>query len=450
MQTIKLALVPLGWGVAAGLWTPRGPLTGGEALWSVALSAAVGVLAGWAGRSRWAMLVAPAVFVAAVEVARAPVAGPSVDAPHLSLLGVTALVTGRGVHGLFTVLPMIVGAAYGAALTRDRLAGRPIPRYLRRVGVATLAAAVAAVTVLAAIPARTAAIPGPNAVAELTTVDVGGYDLGLMIRGHDRAAPVLLFVPGAPGGMEKGSMRRHLAGLEQHFVVATLDRRGGGTSYPALDADPPIGLESGIADTVAVTHYLRDRFGQDRVYLLAHSGGSLLGALTAARHPDLYAAYIGTGQAVDLPESDRAFHADLGAGGDPPPYDDFYPYEPIVTNSGGEVGALDGPEYTLLDKLHTVTSMLDTWQAQYPDLQQVDLRTDVPRLAIPAYFVQGADEKPALAKPFAQWYDRLEAPVKRLLVLDGAGHRPMFEQPDRFVAAMTGILAENDPARRGR
>ncbi|GIF63259.1 hypothetical protein Ais01nite_12940 [Asanoa ishikariensis] len=451
---------PIGWGVGAALWTPRGPLTPAQALWSIALSAAVGVVVGRATRSRWAMLVAPVAFMAAVELTRLPVSGPSVDAPHLSAFGLVALVAGRGVHGLLTVLPMIVGAAYGAGLT-----GR-----LRHTAVALLAAVVALVAVAVAIPARTAPIVGedgsrlPGSVAELATVDAGAYHLSVLIRGHDVTAPVLLFVPGSPGAMEMGSMRRRLGGLERQFVVATLDRRGGGGSYGALDGSPPVSTETGVADTLAVTNYLRTRFHQDRIFLLAHSGGSLLGALAAARHPELYRAYIGTGQAVDLPESDRICYDDILAWArstrnegleqklvdrGPPPYQDFYSYEPIVANtgavyegSGGSIDDVNAAEYSLLARVHTLNSMMDTWHTQYPSMQSVDLREDVPRLAVPAYFVQGAHEMRGLAEPFAQWYALLDAPRKRLFVFDTSGHRPMFEQPDRFVDTMSQILAE--------
>ena len=35
------------WGIAAALIMPRGPLTNAQAVWSVAVSAGVGLLAGW-------------------------------------------------------------------------------------------------------------------------------------------------------------------------------------------------------------------------------------------------------------------------------------------------------------------------------------------------------------------------------------------------------------------
>jgi pimeloyl-ACP methyl ester carboxylesterase len=56
--------------------------------------------------------------------------------------------------------------------------------------------------------------------------------------------------------------------------------------------------EQFIADTLAVTDYLRDRFGKDKIYLMAHSGGTFIGLQAAARAPQAYGAYIGVAQMV--------------------------------------------------------------------------------------------------------------------------------------------------------
>ncbi|PWU48841.1 alpha/beta hydrolase [Micromonospora globispora] len=466
------------WGVAAARWTPRGPLTNAEALWAIGISAAVGLAAGWMSRSRWSMLTAPAAFVVALEVTRMGVRGPSVDAPQLSPFGIIALVGGRGVHGVLSVLPLVLGAAYGGGLRRRTRRGavpggpafrhRRWPSVVRRAGTGLLTVALAAVTVAVAIPARTAPL-GPRGVAELTQVDVGGYRLGVMIRGVDTAAPVLLFIPGSPGGTEIGTVRRYLGALERRFVVATLDRRGGGSSYPALDPTATVTLDSQVTDTLAVTDYLRRRFGQEKIYLLGHSGGSIVSVLAVQRHPEKYRAYIGTGQAVDLVTIDRIAYHDILAwarstGRDalarqlldqgPPPYRSVYRYEPIMMyapqaydydhtpNARGATGFTIGvAEYTLLQRVHTMNAILDTWSALYPDMQHVDLRRDVPRLAVPVYFVQGGHEMRSLAEPFRDWYQRLDAPQKHQYVFETAGHRAMFEQPDRFAEVMDGILA---------
>jgi len=262
---LAVVLLAASWGAIAGWVTPRGPLTTGSAIASILISAAVGGLAGFVLRSRWAMLLVPVVFVAVYEVVRIGVSGPSVDAVHLSSYGAIALLTGRGFQGLLTLLPLAFGAAIGAALARHRV-GTTGNRWGRVAGTLGLVVVGAGMLVLIAAllrPAATDPITGPDgqavagSVAELTSIDNGGAELRMLIRGSRSDAPVLLFLAGGPGGSEFGAMRRHLSALEQHFVVVTWDQRGSGTSYNQLDPIDSVSLDGYVADTIAVTNYLR-------------------------------------------------------------------------------------------------------------------------------------------------------------------------------------------------
>jgi len=110
----------VGWGLVAGLCTPRGPLTTSTAIWSIVISAVVGCLAGLVLWSRWAMVLSAVVFVAVFELTRLGVDGPMVDGIHPSFYGTIALITGRGFHGLLALVPMALGAALGAGVARAR------------------------------------------------------------------------------------------------------------------------------------------------------------------------------------------------------------------------------------------------------------------------------------------------------------------------------------------
>ena len=280
------------WGVLAGWWTPRGPMTTSEALWSMALSLSVGLVVGLAMRSRWAMAVAPVAFAVVFELVRFGTEGPLVDGFHASTYGVFAFVVGRGFHGLLSWVPMVLGAAVGAGTARliGRLdeeveRQRRVGPLLRRAVAVLTAVGLVALGLMIARPATTAAILDADghevrgSIAELTSVEVDGHDLGMMIRGHSVDNPVLLFLAGGPGGSELGAMRNHLSSLEEHFTVVTWDQRGTGTSYPALDPTGTLTLDSQVSDTLAVTDHLRERFGQDRIYLVGQSWGSTLGVL---------------------------------------------------------------------------------------------------------------------------------------------------------------------------
>lgn len=476
------------WGLAAGWWTPRGPLTSSAAIWSIGVSLVVGAAAGWALRSRWAMLLAPFAFAATFELARLGVDGPMVDGIHASFYGAIALLTGRGFHGLLTLFPLALGAAVGAGTARSRagergLASRRPARVLGRT--VTVIAAVALVALVAGLarPATTAAItasdgePVPGSVAELSRVDLHGHELGLLIRGASTDNPVLLFLAGGPGGSELGAMRRHLPGLEKHFTVVTWDQRGAGTSYAELDPTDTVTLDGYVSDTIALTNYLRDRFDTDDIYLLGQSWGTTLGVLAVQREPQLYRAFIGTGQMVSQSATDRIFYDDtlawaartgdeglveqLEAAG-PPPYAAMFPYETALSHEmdvypydhrGNSEGAgqmsenLLVEEYGLIDQVHVLGSFMDTFAAVYPQLQDIDFRRSATDFEVPMYFVQGANEARGRAQLFEQWYPMVDAPIKDVAVLETSGHRPLWEQPDEFVNYLVGTVLQETNSR---
>ena len=67
----------------------------------------------------------------------------------------------------------------------------------------------------------------PGSVATLERVQLGGVKQGLLIRGHDVANPVLLYLHGGPGTSELGMVRIHnMPTLERHYTVAVWDQRG--------------------------------------------------------------------------------------------------------------------------------------------------------------------------------------------------------------------------------
>jgi len=338
---------------------------------------------------------------------------------------------------------------------------------------------------LIARPATTDPILGPDgqplagSIAELTRVEIGGHDLAMMIRGNSSDSPVLLFLAGGPGGTELGAMRRHLEALEQDFLVVTWDQRGTGKSYDQLDPTSTLTLDSAVSDTVEVTNYLRDRFGKDKVYLVGQSWGSTLGVLAVQQHPELYQAFVGVGQMVSQRETDRIFYrntlawarktgkndvvatlTDIG----PPPYATILPYESALSyehdvypydhspNSEGEGGFSENfivEEYTVLEQIHNLGAMMDTFSVLYPQLQRIDFREDATRLDVPVYLVQGRHEARGRAVLANEWFEQLEAPSKTMIVLDTSGHRPLFEQPEQFNEVMTDtVLAETGVDRR--
>ncbi|MFA5569319.1 MAG: alpha/beta hydrolase [Trueperaceae bacterium] len=476
-MTIALAVLA---GLLTGVLMPRGPVTTAQASIVLVTSFALGAAAGLIMRSRWPMLLTPVAYALAFELARWGAVGPTVDAPRLdSSYGILALLLGRGFHALIALLPMVIGAGFGLTLARY-LSGAPA-RWLPTVFLLLLPAALA---LWLALPARTPAILGADgkplsgSVAELTTVRLGGHDQTILIRGHSVDAPVLLYLSGGPGQSDLAYSRVLFADLAKDFVVVGWDQRGTGKSYASLD---PAGLTpaQAVSDTIELTDYLRNRFGEDKIYLLGESWGSTLGVLAVQQRPDLYHAYVGSGQMVSQSLTDRRIWRDLlayaqEAGnwklydqlityGEPPyrdvPYANAFamthydaltkPYAPpqayVERGSSAGLGpyGIFASEYNLVDKVNVLRGLIDMFAVMYPQLQEIDFRADVPQLEVPVYLLDGQAELAGRRDLALEWYERLDAPIKRLYSFENAAHSVAFEQFEALHDIMTGtVLAD--------
>jgi proline iminopeptidase len=470
--SLLLALLPAAAaGFVLGHWTPRGPVTSAQALTTMVVALAVGAVAGAALRSRWALLLSPAALLTAFELTRLGSVGPTVDAPRLGdFLGIGALAVGRLPFLLLVLLPLAVGVLVARPWALRR-AGQPAhpPRVRRAFGrLGTTGAAALALLLAVALlrPGTTEPIRGADgeplagSIAELSTVEIGGHEQTVLIRGSSTDNPVLLFLAGGPGGFEIGTMSRRAGPLERDFVLVTWEQRGTGTSYGSLEPAQSLTFDGAVTDTITLSEHLRERFDEQRIYLLGNSYGTLLAAVAAQQRPDLYAALIGSGQMVSIRETDQMFYEDTIAwaqrNGDdalvaqlrewgPPPYRDLARYLPLVSgehrwNDWSQVHGAQGrnepldhlavPEYTLLDRVRSLSGLVDTYAQLYPQLQQLDLRRDVPRLDVPVHLVQGRYEARGRAVPAQQWFELLQAPRKSLVVLEGSGHRPFAQEPE--------------------
>lgn len=463
-------LLPLVFGLVHGFLVPRGPVTAGQALWSMVLSVLVGLATGYRSGSRLSLLAGPLVYVLAFEVARLASVGPTVDLPlGGGIYGLIAFVTGRLFAAFLTIVPLVTGTLVGLGL-----AARAGGAAGNGIGVggwlaaAALAVGLVALGAVIARPAYTAPIVGPDggplagSVAELADVVIGGREQALLIRGRDAGNPVLLYLAGGPGGTDIGAARRD-ASLEQDFVVVTWDQRGAGKSYTAIDPTGALTVRRLMDDTVEVTDYLRTRFSVDKVYLVGQSWGSTLAVLVAQEHPELFHAVVGVGQMVSQRATDQLFWEDALAWAEAngntglaarlrrngaPPYRDVMAYVPVVTteHDWNAYPGFDGsnempasllvPEYSLIDKVNAFRGFLDSAAVLYPQLQEIDFRVDVRELALPYLMVLGGHEARGRAVLAEEWFGGLEAPAKRSVVFEEAGHRANFDQPGRFAEVM--------------
>ena len=138
----------------------------------------------------------------------------------------------------------------------------------------------------------------PNTIAttiqETRFVTLGGVEQWITIRGANRANPVLLVVHGGPGDA-LSALRSTYAVYEKDFTIVHWDQRGAGKTYAQNPNSPPE-PERVELDGIELAQYLCKYLAKKKILLLGHSWGSHLAVEMVQRRPELFAAYIGTGQ----------------------------------------------------------------------------------------------------------------------------------------------------------
>lgn len=302
---------------------------------------------------------------------------------------------------------------------------------------------------------HTHAVRGPDPVAELLRVELGGLEQSVLIRGTDRSNPVLLFLHGGPG-MPATFLAHRMPHIERDFVVVHWDQRGAGRSYRE-DLDwSTLSVEAVLADALDLTDTLRARFGRERVVLLGHSWGSYLGMLLAWRHPDRISHYVGVGQVADRAreaELQRRFLMDTAsAEGDVEALELLEregpaAHESLLFRYGAELAGatsfwplvwmgLTAPEYTVLDALKVARgSSLSSRHMQWNAIDR-PLMEAVDSVAVPVTFVMGGRDW-TTPHPLARaFFRRLQAPSKQWVWFEDAAHFPFLSEPERFARAL--------------
>ncbi len=314
--------------------------------------------------------------------------------------------------------------------------------------------------------------PLAGSLSEKIRVNINGVPQGMFIKSRDVNHPVLLFLHGGPGMPEYFLTQNYPTGLEGDFTVVWWERRGAGLSFNPGIPRETMTAEQSIADTLVVTNYLRQRFGKDKIYLLAHSGGSFVGIQAAARAPELYRAYIGMSQmayqikseklaydymlrqfkangntrmvrkleqapvtmAVPLPPSyaavrDEAMHR-LGVG-------TIREMKSVVT--GVFWPSWRFREYTLREKINLWRGKLLSHAIMWNEMIATDLTQKVTALDLPVYFFHGKYDYTCSYDLAKAYFELLHAPLKGFYTFEQSAHSPVFEEPEK----MRRILRED-------
>lgn len=318
--------------------------------------------------------------------------------------------------------------------------------------------------------AQSLAIHAPHGIDEAAFVRIGGIDQFIQIRGEDRANPVILILHGGPGISMIG-LTPVFRSWEKYFTVVQWDQRGTGKTYGrnggAAEA-PLMTIDRMTRDGLEVADYLRRHLHKDKIVVLGHSWGTVLGLRMVRQRPDMFSAYVGTGQLVDkqlneersytlLMAKVRAAHdaqaiAELTRLG-PPPYkslDALYAQRKWLsaydTPSERDLTAnmtpmiLFAPNYSLRDILDFRAATAFSQSVTYDEINTYDARKLGLSFDIPFFVFEGSEDNQTPTALAADYLSTVRAPVKRFVLLPGGGHSAMITMPDAFLKALLAYV----------
>jgi pimeloyl-ACP methyl ester carboxylesterase len=308
---------------------------------------------------------------------------------------------------------------------------------------------------------RDYAIKTRDGIDEASYVEIGGIEQWITIRGEDRNNPMLLFLHGGPGDAINPWGYAAFRSWLKYFTVVQWDQRGAGRTFGRnRAASDTITPERMVQDGIELSEWLKKKLHKEKVILVGHSWGSVLGFFMVKARPDLFSVFIGTGQVgADFARGSAVAYTALveRASRDgnsqavqelkeigPPPYKGGkgFGVQHKWANlfEGADIFLASALGFALTAPGSSVGDINDWFDGQNvsgehlgPHFDELDRQLVGAELAVPVFVIQGAEDyttPTSLAKAFV---DALHAPRKGFSTIKGAGHFAVFRKQEEFL-----------------
>jgi len=316
--------------------------------------------------------------------------------------------------------------------------------------------------------------PIEGSISVIEKVTLGGQEQYIIIRGADTSKPIMLFLHGGPGSPEVAFIKHYNHEIENDYMMVYWEQRGAGKSYSKNIPHESMNLNQMISDTRELSEYLANRFNREKIFLMGHSWGSILGILTSYKHPELYYAFFGIGQVchqfkgeqlsyqwalgqaiernnpkaintlknLSFPDStasvdkwleylmmERRYINRFG-GGTTRQITGMWPLVKLVMNSG---------IYSLSEKLNFMNASMFSLEHLWMDVINMNLFNEIDSMSVPAYIFQGKFDYTTPYPLAKEFYNQLKAPQKGFFSFENSAHSPIMEEPEIFNSILREI-----------
>lgn len=315
-----------------------------------------------------------------------------------------------------------------------------------------------------------------NGISSLEEITLGDLKQWIFIRGTDQKNPIMIFLHGGPGEPALGmsSSRKLDAELIKHYTVVHWDQRGAGKTYNSQIPVDSMTLDRLVEDCNELIDYLRNRFQTQKVFIVAHSSGTLIGIKTAHRYPEKIHAYVGVSQVINDYEQQRISYEfiveEANKSGNvkdqiaikevgPPTYEtpekEFEKARLIIKYGGmmhdfsmkkmlGIVIAyFTSPEYSLSEALRTIRGkgLKFTTNSLWQEIIHINFTKEIESIKAPIYFFGGKSDMITPTVLVEDFYKGLDAEKgKKLIIFENSGHWPMMEEKEKYQDFLINVV----------
>ena len=289
-------------------------------------------------------------------------------------------------------------------------------------------------------------------------VSIGGIEQWIQVRGAPDT-PLLLYLHGGPGGTSV-PLAEAWRPWEQYFTVVHWDQRGAGRTF-ARNQEAGCGrltISRIVEDALEVMQFLTTTLPGRKVVLVGHSWGGVLGVHLIKRRPDLFSAYVGTGQLVNkrrneavnyerqMREAERSGNTQalsaLRAIG-PPPFPDREALKVLrewadilIDGDGDPVKPCPtplAPDFTAAEYPSLMKGAEFSRRELYDELETVDLPSLGLSFELPFFLFHGTCDQATPIELVEEYFAAIEAPHKELVRFEGCHHFFVMNRPQEFL-----------------
>ena len=279
---------------------------------------------------------------------------------------------------------------------------------------------------------------------------------------------VIIMLHGGPG-----IPNSYVAYYQQPYInfcnAVYYDQRGAGKTRIKNKTNPDsLSLGVMLEDLKSTIQYVKEKYITDRVFLVGHSWGTVLGTEYILKYPNDVAGFIACSVCVDMTTTDKIWYDDLrekvlksgnkkdikklnSVNVDYPNIssDEYARTTPILSSLEFKYGYSTIDDFTQIYRKSPIMTFRDGYQMGNAEkfnhkildvFHGYNIRS-IKEYQTPVYYVLGRHDKWTDSYVAAEYFETINAPKKGLFWIENAGHELDLDNPTDFFSTIKEILS---------